>query len=79
MQNKIAKFTCADGSYGFRASENGGLMDLWECGISPIPGPGITVLSSHVQACVHRTREDARKCRGKQVVWGIASQELRSL
>ena len=76
VKNNVTKFTCADGSYGFRSKTNGGIMDLWCCGITPLPGPGVTSLSSHVQSCVHRTREEARQCRGKQVVWGIASQEL---
>ncbi len=77
--NQVSKFTCSDGSYGFRARHNGGIMDLWCCGITPLLTPGIITQSSHTLCCMHRTRDEARRCLGKIVVWGVASQELRKL
>jgi hypothetical protein len=62
----VRSATMADGSFGFRAAANGGVMTLWYCGVWLVHGqvvassPGYHGNTSG--PCVHRTRAAAKRC-----------------
>lgn len=54
-----------DGSFGFAARHNGDVQRLWCCGstVQPLLNPDWPAYKSvDERPCMHRTREDARRC-----------------
>jgi ribosomal protein L14 len=70
----VSKWIVRDGNYGFRAKKPGGFVVIWCCGHKPTSRDGQIKWSP--LACLHRTREEARRCPGREVVWDGESQIL---
>jgi hypothetical protein len=70
----ITKWIIRDGYQGFRAKGPSPFLIVWCCGQKPTSPDGSIRWST--LACLHRTREEARRCPGREVIWDGESQVL---